>query len=79
MTDKEARTKKYYEMIAQNVHKGDPYAIKFENDPIRYVGIPVLDLTAGEKDIFSFQILEPEESKGMVKKSVGDIELLEQL
>ena len=79
MTEKEATTRKYYEMIAQNVHKGDPYSIKFKNDPIRYVGIPVLDLTAKEQDAFSFRITEPEKNKGMVKKSIGDIESMEQL
>jgi hypothetical protein len=79
MNEKEAKTRKYYEMIAQNVHKGDPYSIKFKNDPIRYVGIPVLDLTAKEEDAFSFHITEPEKNKGMAKKSIGDIESMEQL
>lgn len=79
MMEREASTKKYYEMIAQNVHKGDPYSIKFKNDPIRYVGIPVLDLTAKEEDRFSFHIMEPEKNKGIVKKSIGDIESMEQL
>ena len=79
MMQREVSAKKYYEMIAHNVHKGDPYSIKFKNDPIRYVGIPVLDLTAKEQDAFSFHITGPEKNKGMIKKSIGDIESMEQL
>lgn len=78
MTEKEDKTKKYYEIIAQNVQKGDPYVIKFKGDPVHYAGIPVLDMTTEKEDIFSFQILEPEKNKGMVKRSTEDIEWIEQ-
>lgn len=39
--------------------------MKFKNGLIRYAGIAVFDLAPGEEDLFSFQILEPEENKGM--------------
>jgi hypothetical protein len=65
---------KLYQMIALNAQKGDPYSVKFKDDPIPYVGVPVLDMTAAEKDRFSFKILEPQDCKGMVEKSIEDIE-----
>jgi hypothetical protein len=79
MSEKEDKARKYYEMIAQNVQKGEPYVIKFKNDPVHYSGIPVLDMTSEKEGLFSFQILEPEHNKGMVKKSMEDIESIERL
>jgi hypothetical protein len=75
----DTETKKFYEMIAQNVQKGDPYSIKLKDDPNLYIGVPVLDLTAAEDDYFSFKVLEPKEKKGIMRKAIGDIESLVQL
>ena len=67
----------FYHVIAHNVQKGDAYAIKFKNDPVVYVGVPVLDLT-GEDNQFTFQIMEPEDKKGIVVRAIDSIELMKQ-
>ena len=67
----------FYETIAQNVHRGDPYLIKFKGDPVRYRGIPVLDFTAEKDGVFSFRIEEPKDKKGLHQSDVGDIEQME--
>ena len=69
----------YYETIAQNVQRGDPYIIKFKGDPVVYQGIPVLDFTAGTDGVFSFRVAEPEDKKGVHQRDVQEIEHMESL
>jgi hypothetical protein len=67
----------FYHLIAHNVQKGDAYAIKFKNDPVVYVGVPVLDRTGGDNE-FTFQIMEPKEKKGVVVRPIDSIELMKE-
>ena len=69
----------YYETIAQNVQRGDPYIIKFKGDPVVYQGIPVLDFTAGKDGVFTFRVAEPEDRRGVQLRDVQDIEQMEGL
>ena len=77
MASTEQTPRNFYHIIAQNVQKGDTYAIKFKNDPVVYVGLPVLDFT-GEDNQFSFQIMEPADKKGIVSRPIDSIELMKQ-
>lgn len=69
-----SKTELFQETIAMNKFKGDPYQIKFKNNPIVFVGIPV---PAGEEGKFTFQIQAPQDRKGMVEALVEDIEDME--
>jgi hypothetical protein len=77
MTVEGFRSEMFYEVIAHNTQKGDTFALRFKDDPIRYVGIPVLDSSASEDDEFNFKIFEPEENKGLVKRSIEEIEWMD--
>ena len=72
-----SKSKMYYEVIAQNVHKGDIFLLRFKDDPTKYEGIPVLDLAASEDDSFTFRIFKPEDKKSTVTRSVNDVEWME--
>jgi hypothetical protein len=65
----------FYHVIAHNNQKGDTYAIKFKNDPVVYVGVPVLDMT-GDDNQFSFSIMQPADKKGIVSRPISSIELM---
>ena len=71
----EQTAKGFYDVLANNVHKGDTFAIRFKNDPVVYVGVPVLDLTAPD-DRFTFQILEPADKKALVSRPIDSIDLM---
>jgi hypothetical protein len=71
----EQTAKGFYDALATNIHKGDTFAIMFKGDPIVYVGVPVLDLTAPD-DRFTFQILEPADKKALVSRPIDSIDLM---
>jgi len=72
-----SKSKMYYEVIAQNVHKGDIFLLRFKGDPTKYEGIPVLDLAAAEDDAFTFRILKPENKQCTVTRSINNVEWME--
>jgi len=80
MAMQDPKSGSYYEIISMNAQKGETYAIKFKNDPVVYTGIPVLyhGFTSEGEDTFSLKILEPKERQGIIRRSIQDIELLQE-
>jgi hypothetical protein len=68
------------EILTMNSRKGDSFVIHFKDDPLAYVGIPFIhtDLSAGEDDVFSFRITSPPEKKGVQRRSIDEIESIEE-
>jgi hypothetical protein len=71
--------KNYYEELSQNAFKGEAYVIKFKKDQTIYRGIPIhrANLSTGEDDVFTLDILEPHDKKGVAEKLISDIEYME--
>jgi hypothetical protein len=78
MSDQDTR-RRIREILALNAQKGAPYIVRFRDDPVDYVGIPVLhgELDSSEDDVFSFRVSAPPEKAGMLRRSIDDIESIE--
>lgn len=72
---------KYYELFYNNVHKGESYKIKFKNDGVEYIGIPMAGpaVMTGDESIFLFDITEPVEKKGVFKKLFRMIDYIQKI
>ena len=79
MAGADQNIKNFFEELSQNAFKGEAYIIKFKKDPTIYRGIPIhrANLSTGEEDVFTLNILEPHEKKGVAEKLIGDIEYME--
>lgn len=79
MSDQETRRRRIRETLTLNAQKGAPYVIRFRDDPVDYVGIPVLhsELDSSDDDVFSFRVSSPPEKAGMLRRSIDDIESIE--
>jgi hypothetical protein len=71
----EVESMQYFQAIAMNSQKGDVFRIKFKEDPVSYIGIPVL--SKENETRFSLQIYEPEDRKGRIERELEDIEKME--
>lgn len=78
MENQNQRIQEYYEILSRNALKGETYAIKFRNEPVVYVGIPVLraNLSTENDTTFSLKVVSPKEKQGVYHKSIEDIEFL---
>ena len=79
MAGADQNIKNFFEELSQNAFKGEAYIIKFKKDPTIYRGIPIhrANLSTGEEDVFTMNILEPHEKKGVAEKLISDIEYME--
>ena len=79
MSDATQNTKNYLEELSQNAFKGDAYIIKLKKDPTIYRGIPIhrANLSTGDEEVFTLNILEPHDKKGVAEKLISDIEYME--
>jgi hypothetical protein len=79
MSDTTQNIKNYFEELSQNAFKGEAFIIKFKKDPTIYRGIPIhrANLSTGEDDVFTLNILEPNDKKGVAEKLISDIEYME--
>jgi hypothetical protein len=79
MAGADQNIKNFFEELSQNAFKGEAYIIKFKKDPTIYRGIPIhrANLSTGEEDVFTLNILEPHEKKGVAEKLISDIEYME--
>lgn len=68
-----------WEQIVLNAQKGEPFRIKFRDDPTVYQGIPVTDpgMTDPREGEFEFLVTEPENMRGHGKHVIGDVEWIE--
>jgi len=78
MAGADQNIKSFFEELSQNAFKGEAYIIKFKKDPTIYRGIPIhrANLSTGEEDVFTLNILEPHEKKGIAEKLISDIEYM---
>ncbi|HZH74288.1 MAG TPA: hypothetical protein VFD91_17460 [Mariniphaga sp.] len=69
---------KYYEILVQNVQKGELYTIKLKDDPQIYVSIPMIPGRFQDSYPIKFlmNVVAPEEKKGVHEYSLEDIEYL---
>lgn len=79
MTATHESTPNFREIISQNAQKGEPYRIKFMNDPVIYTGVPIAmtRLASIDNDQFDFKVVEPPEHSGVQHRSMGEIESME--
>ena len=66
---------KFAETIALNGQSGELYAIKFMDQSMTYVGIPVPSPVDAMK--FRFRIIHPETSEGIAEYDIAAIEVME--
>jgi hypothetical protein len=73
------RIQKYYEILIQNQQKGEIYTIRFRNETPAYTGIPMIthNMQQNNDSMFVFNVLSPEEFKGIHERYVKDIESIE--
>ncbi len=80
MAEQDSKIKEYYETLSQNALRGDTYLIKFRDDNIVYEGIPMLrsNLSSEDDETLTLDVLKPEDKKGVIHRSIRDIELLKE-
>ncbi|MEJ2634544.1 MAG: hypothetical protein P8184_04555 [Calditrichia bacterium] len=80
MAEQDSKIKEYYETLSQNALRGDTYLIKFRDDNIVYEGIPMLrsSLSSEDDETLTLDVLKPEDKKGIIHRSIRDIELLKE-
>jgi hypothetical protein len=79
MQKKSDKYDEYYEILVQNAQKGETYKMKLTTSPVTYLAIPMKNLgtRSGDKNMFSYQVLYPEDQKGLYEGWIDEIELLE--
>jgi hypothetical protein len=69
------------EILILNTQKGSPFLLRFKNDPVDYVGMPILhselDSDDDDDEFFSFRISSPPEKKGIQRRKVAEVESIE--
>jgi hypothetical protein len=81
MENKKDKIDKFYEELAMNARKGETYILKFWNDPVSYVAIPMIPPGSHSEteEYFRYQVLQPDKDKGMYRASLSEIEVLERM
>ena len=79
MNGKESSQTRIREILTLNAQKGSPFLVRFKNDPVDYVGMPILHSELGSENdhVFSFRISSPPEKKGIQRREVAEIESIE--
>jgi hypothetical protein len=79
MIDKEHSQSRIREVLTLNKQQGRPYRVRFKNDPVDYVGIPIPHSGLGSSDdsVFSFRISSPPQKKGLQQRTMTEIESIE--
>jgi hypothetical protein len=79
MENTNEKLQEYYEILVQNQQKGEIYKIKFRNETQTFTGIPMIShrIQQSNDSSFVFNILSPEEHKGIYERSLREIESLE--
>ncbi len=77
MEENDQKLKEYFEILVQNVEKGDTYSITFKDNPEPYTGIPMIHRLEADKNKFIFQVIRPEKYKGVHECKIQDIEKME--
>jgi len=69
----------YYEILVQNVQKGELYTIKLKDDPQIYISIPMIPGRYQNSHPIKFlmNVVVPEEKQGEHEYSLDDIEYIE--
>jgi len=79
MRKKSNKLDEYNEILIQNAQKGEPYVMKLTTSPVTYIAIPLKNpgFRSGDKNMFSYQVLFPEDQKGLYEGWIDEIEFLE--
>lgn len=79
MEQNEQNLRKYHEALVQNLQKGETYTIRFKDNPVIFTGIPIIPykFENDEKNRFILKVLKPDKYKGIMEKSLDDIEMIE--
>lgn len=78
MKKNKIKKEEYYETLVQNAQKGEHFLVKLKDDPVIYNAIPIIRPNFESKDdnAFIFNVIKPEEQKGVYKKSLEEIDVL---
>lgn len=76
----EKRKQELYELLVQNVQKGEVYAVKLKGDPQVYSAIPMIPgrLQNNDSEKFVLKVLAPAERKGVYEYKMSELESIEQ-
>ncbi|MFW5830602.1 MAG: hypothetical protein ACOC1D_01280 [Prolixibacteraceae bacterium] len=76
----ENRKQEFYELLVQNVQKGEVYAVKLKGDPQIYSAIPMIPgrLQNNDPGKFVLKVLAPAERKGVYEYTMDELESIEE-